>query len=321
MRRRKTSREGAALIMVIWVMLALSLILSEFVFSTRVSLNAARSYKMETAGYYLALGAFYLALDEINKDYLYLLGTEDGGVHFVREGDDEEEVALTSSVRSGTLAGAGKYFYQIIDEESKMSLNDAADGKRRKLDRFFRSLGIPMGVEKDTIVDSIMDWCDKNDLHRLNGAEDDYYQSLSPPYYAKNKEFSSMEELLLVRGMTPRIFYGLGRKRRRAAVDLATVYGDRREPNYNTAPPEVLKTVLGTAKAEEVINARRDTPYKNENGKSSIFTVVAEGRPEGTEGGRRIKAVVKRAKNREGEAVILHWIDLYLRSDLEHAEG
>jgi len=275
---------------------------------------------METAGYYLALGAFYLALEEINKDFLYLLGGKDGGVHFVREDDELEEVDLTSSARSGSLPGAGKYFYQIIDEESKMNLNEAA-GKRKRLDRFFRSLGIPMGVVRDTIVDSIMDWHDSNDLHRLNGAEDDYYQSLSPPHYAKNGDFSSTEELLLVKGMTPRIFYGHGRKRRRAPVDLLTVHDGDGEPNYNTAPPEVLKAVLGTARAEEVINTRQDNPYKDEKGRSSIFTVVAEGWPEGSEGGRRIKAVVKRSEKEKGEAVILHWNDLYLHTDIEHAEG
>jgi type II secretory pathway component PulK len=178
-----------------------------------------------------------------------------------------------------------------------------------------------MGVGRDTIVDSIMDWHDGNDLHRLNGAEADYYQSKSPPYYAKNGDFSSVEELLLVRGMTPRIFHALGRKKRRAAADLLTVHGGTGEPNYNTAPPEVLRAVLGSARAEEVINTRKENPYKDEKGKSSVFTVVAEGRPEGSEGGRRIKAVVKRAGEGKGEAVILHWNDLYVHSDIEHAEG
>ena len=44
--------------------------------------------------------------------------------------------------------------------------------------------------------------------HRLNGAKDDYYQSLNPPYKAKNGRFESVEELLLVRGVTRDYFYG-----------------------------------------------------------------------------------------------------------------
>ena len=62
----------------------------------------------------------------------------------------------------------------------------------------------------DIIVDSILDWKDADDLHRLNGAESDYYLSLPNPYRAKDANFDTLEELLLVRGVTPEILYGGG---------------------------------------------------------------------------------------------------------------
>jgi general secretion pathway protein K len=63
-------------------------------------------------------------------------------------------------------------------------------------------------VEKETIVDSILDWRDEDDFHRLNGAESDYYQSLEPPYKCKNADFDDIGELLLVKGVTPDLFNG-----------------------------------------------------------------------------------------------------------------
>jgi general secretion pathway protein K len=60
----------------------------------------------------------------------------------------------------------------------------------------------------DTVVDSIIDWSDPDDLRRLHGAESEYYLGLRVPYRAKNGWFDSPEEMLLVRGMTAALFYG-----------------------------------------------------------------------------------------------------------------
>ena len=43
---------------------------------------------------------------------------------------------------------------------------------------------------------------------RAQGAEDDYYMSLPEPYHCKNAHFDSVDELLLVKGVTPQLLYG-----------------------------------------------------------------------------------------------------------------
>jgi len=63
-------------------------------------------------------------------------------------------------------------------------------------------------AEVETIVDSILDWCDPDNLRRSHGAENAYYQKRNPPYLAKNGLFDSPDELLLVRGVTPEVYYG-----------------------------------------------------------------------------------------------------------------
>jgi hypothetical protein len=63
------------------------------------------------------------------------------------------------------------------------------------------------------IADSIIDWLDSDDTPRTNGAENSYYQALSPSYQCKNGPLDSLEELLLVRGVTPQLLYGNDRNR------------------------------------------------------------------------------------------------------------
>jgi type II secretory pathway component PulK len=58
------------------------------------------------------------------------------------------------------------------------------------------------------VVGAIQDWIDPDDRLHLQGAEDDFYQGLTPPYFAKNGPIDDLSELLLVRGVTPELFWG-----------------------------------------------------------------------------------------------------------------
>lgn len=60
----------------------------------------------------------------------------------------------------------------------------------------------------DELADAILDFIDDDDTPRANGCESEYYESLSPPYAAKNGRLDSLDELLLVRGVTPEMLYG-----------------------------------------------------------------------------------------------------------------
>jgi hypothetical protein len=98
--------------------------------------------------------------------------------------------------------------YGLEDESSKLNIRwvvqlDAANpGIGRKI------LSQLPGVTEE-IADSILDWCDEDSEPREYGAEDEYYASLDPPYYTKNKIPDSIDELLLVKGITPKLLYGI----------------------------------------------------------------------------------------------------------------
>lgn len=60
----------------------------------------------------------------------------------------------------------------------------------------------------ESIADAILDWIDEDMEPRPLGCEDEYYNSLPAPYSAANGPLSTVEELLLVRGVTPQLLFG-----------------------------------------------------------------------------------------------------------------
>lgn len=67
-------------------------------------------------------------------------------------------------------------------------------------------MGLPGMTEE--IADAILDWIDADDEAREYGAESSYYSQLSTPYSPANGPMQSVEELLLVRGVTPQLLFG-----------------------------------------------------------------------------------------------------------------
>ncbi len=67
-------------------------------------------------------------------------------------------------------------------------------------------------VEPSAIINPLKDWLDTNDndaITGLNGAENEYYQDLDPPYTTRNGPFRNIEELVRTKGITPELFYAV----------------------------------------------------------------------------------------------------------------
>lgn len=67
-------------------------------------------------------------------------------------------------------------------------------------------MGLP-GMTPD-VANAILDWLDEDDQPRDYGAESEYYSTLATPYTPTNGPLQSVEELLLVRGVTPTLLFG-----------------------------------------------------------------------------------------------------------------
>ena len=108
------------------------------------------------------------------------------------------------------------YDFGLVDEASKVSLNAASVDELMKLPN--------MTVD---VAAAIVDWRDEDDDVTDQGAESDYYQSLPEPYKAKNAPFETIEETLLVRGVTLDLLYGYDRNRNGVIDDVERI-GQRR---------------------------------------------------------------------------------------------
>jgi len=238
---------------------------------------AAHRYAEETEGYYLALAGFEQTL------YRLLEKPEVGEERDGRGGDvasaefslQTEEISdiVDGRWREGTL-GKGLYRVRLVGEGGKVNINRADEVTLR---RIFTNLGID-DSHATVLVDSILDWRDEDDLHRLNGAENDYYLSLSPSYTAKNGPFDAVEDLLWVRGVTHEHFYGQinsgetgesARERetvaRRVGLrEIFTVDNPRNQLNLRTASAEVIHAVVGLPmeKACEFVEQREELSEK-----------------------------------------------------------
>jgi general secretion pathway protein K len=228
-----------ALIIVLWIFIFLFVVAFEFSASVREEGMAVHRYSQGAEGYYLALAGF--------EQELYRLVR---GPTTDEEGRTENPGARLAEVADGTWReerfGEGSYRIRVVDEGGKINLNRADEGTLR---RIFINLGVE-GSAADVLVDSILDWRDPDDLHHLNGAESDYYLSLSPPYTARNGPFDTVEDLLWVKGITPQLFYGGGDPEQGQFYEVGlqeifTVDSPMDRVNLRTASAEVIHAFIG----------------------------------------------------------------------------
>lgn len=107
--------------------------------------------------------------------------------------------------------GPGRISVTIIDMERKWDINLVANPRNPQkeiLQKALAEVGVTDAEQSSTIIDSILDWINPNESAGFSGAKSDYYLHLNPPYYCKNGFIDDISELLLVKGVTPEIYWG-----------------------------------------------------------------------------------------------------------------
>jgi general secretion pathway protein K len=229
----RSSERGIALILVLWIVVILSMAALSLSLLTRAEALATLSAKEEMENKFLAEAGIRRGIMEM----------------FYRHANRNQQVIIEGfevfqcDGRAYTAEMAdGHYRIRITDESGKINLNTLTDSNGIIL----KNLLINNGVAEEAaviVVDSILDWKDKDNLHRLHGAEDEYYQSLPRPYKARNAAFDSLEELVFVRGMTRPILQGSAE--RKGILPFCTIHSTSDKINLLSAPPEVLKAIPG----------------------------------------------------------------------------
>lgn len=253
---------GIALIIVLWVMTLLIVISLSFSVMARTEVFSTITFKEQTINKYLAEAGMQRAIMEI----FYRNVNKNNQITFA----DEEVYRTDGTFYIGEMSN-GYYKFSLSDESGKINLNTLTDVSGIILN----NLLVNSGVEKetaDTIVDSVLDWKDGDDLTRLHGAEDDYYKSMPNPYKTKNAEFDNLEELLLVKGVTSEILYGNGEKP--GLINFITLYSNTALININTAAPEVLKAIpfMSDEDVQQIMNYRSaDNTLKDGTGLQAML--------------------------------------------------
>ncbi|HSB31340.1 MAG TPA: hypothetical protein VLD55_07030 [Candidatus Sulfobium mesophilum] len=241
--------KGIALIMVLWVLTVLMVIALSFSYMGRTESQTSLAFRQGVEKKFLAEAGIEKGVAEI------LYAKMNPNPQVVLEGGETWKMDGTPYT---VKTEDGYYTVSIVDESGKININTLTDASAIILKNLLTNSGVE-AAEADIIVDSILDWKDADDLARLNGAESDYYMSLPNPYKAKNASFHTLEELLLVRGMTSEILYGSDKKK--GIIDFLTVNSMGGGINVNAAPKEVLMAVPGiTAEIADTIVSSRGNP-------------------------------------------------------------
>jgi general secretion pathway protein K len=241
-----------AILIVLWVVMVLSLLISGFAFTMHVETQIASYARKE-------IKAQMLARSGIEVAKMQLLLHQQSPTNAAYDALNQDW-ATNNDLYVDHELGEGTFNVKVTDEESRMPVNSATE---LQLQRLMTLLNVDPS-EGDVIVDSILDWREPGDLHRLYGAKSDYYLSLLPPYRAKNAPLDRVDELLLVRGVTPELYHGTPATDKDPAqpglADVLTTMSSG-QVNVNTASPIVLQAMLGLSDAQvQAVLARRDGP-------------------------------------------------------------
>ncbi len=240
-------QRGVALILVLFTFGILAVLAGEFARAMREDAVSTVNYKLETVGHYAAIAA-------VNEAILAMVAARSDPNFDAQAPPDDETAGTGVQVIRDLMRGDGQwvrgrfagvpYEVRAIDEGGKIAVN-RVDGEVLHL------LILNLGYEEEaaeTVSDSILDWIDGDDDHRLHGAEDDYYGGLRRPYPAKNAPLEAVEELLLVRGVTREMFYG--NQDVPGLRDIFSVFASSSKLNVRSVRPAVMIALAGVSKQE-----------------------------------------------------------------------
>jgi general secretion pathway protein K len=205
--RKNKSDSAIALIVVMIAIAVFSILAAAFAFSMKVETKLAQKADNEQQLLWLGRSGVEYARWILSQE-ASIPGQSYDSLNQIWAGGPggagETNSPLNGISMDNFPVGDGTVSIKITDLERKANINTADTAMLQQ------TLTL-MGADADDISvvsDSIQDWIDPDNVPRIAGAENDYYQSLTPPYYAKNAPIDDLSELLLVKGVTPEMYWG-----------------------------------------------------------------------------------------------------------------
>ena len=235
------NNRGMALLMTILIISLILVITLRFNTSMRSSLTNASNLQNNVALEYMAKSVFNAAravlsvdaaesnYDSLQEDWANLAAASQYFSFFFSRGQGGMNITDHSGRLQVNSLITRKEDEWVVDEGQKTIWINLLSSEEFELEE----------QEAAGIVEALIDWIDEDDdALGFGGAESSYYQGLETPYAPRNGPMEFIEELLLVRGITPELFNGT--KEIPGLATLVTPYGRDGKININTADPLVL---------------------------------------------------------------------------------
>jgi general secretion pathway protein K len=206
-------QRGAALILVLWVLVLMLGTIAIFALGARTEGLQGRTLSRSADARYAAEAGVEVAA--------FHLQNPDGDALWVPDGRPVD-----------FDWGGQKLQVRVVDEGAKVDLNIA---NPELLAGLMQALGVDFERSR-RIAGAIADWRDGDDLlNPEGGAEDTQYAAAKLPYGAKDRPFETISELRLVLGMDPKLYEKM--------TPYVTLYSGLARPNPAYAGKPVLQAL------------------------------------------------------------------------------
>jgi len=264
-------QRGSVIVVTLWTIILLTILITVIAGQIRLSSRAALYHQEELNDWAGVISAINQAemelmlermprppeslddLDEINRNPLFKF--------------NGQLLELNYPAREGIAV-------RIYDHAGKINLREIGRPRMRAL--LEKLLGEDADTEIDELIAAWGDWVDLNNNAGINGAEEEYYESLDTPFIPRNGKLETVEEILHIRGFDS-VF---------ADIDLDaafTLYTDDELINLNLATVEAMQLLPGLDDEliNEIIAFRQNNEFRGNGDVAQIVPAenMAELRP------------------------------------------
>jgi hypothetical protein len=199
--------EGVVIVAVLWICALIMWFALQISTETRLQGEEQVHRLRQSQALHLAIGGCYEALARMGQQSAS--GLEGGSFDKQKRGfgsEDSDNKWLPNGRPHVVEYSTGQALVIVEDEAMKVNVNTA---RPDQLKAVLQKAGIEE-ADAEGLADVIIDFRDPDDVVSLHGAEKDQYKQKGLPYGPFNGPLLSVDQLLLIPGISQQLFYGYG---------------------------------------------------------------------------------------------------------------
>ena len=267
--KEAVSQRGSALLTVLWLSVALFAIAFTLAHMVRAEIDRVST---DADGF----RARYLAIGGIERAILWEEWTANGAV----APGTNKPFYVEPQERFHYEFPSGEADVEMIPESSRLDVNKAGAGD-------LAAVMMAAGASRDQafgIARAMVDW--RSGGPQARTGFDQFYMSLQPSFRAPHTSFQEIEEVAMVRGMTPELFYGGYRQGPDGQLlpyggvrECLSIYGTTNQFDVNSVSPILLGAIgVPPGAVNAIVHMREIAPIRSMDQISSLLRGAAAGR-------------------------------------------